>query len=1062
MKKSILLLSSILIATGLIFAQTINGSLNHQGLNRTYLVHLPPSYAPGASLPLVFVLHGATQTGQRIMQVSGFNNVADANDFIAVYPDGINLTWNVGFAIPGASTADDLGFLEALADEMATLYNADLNRLYSCGFSNGGYMSYRLACESSKCFAAVGSVTGVMTDAAFAACSPSRSVPVMHIHGTGDAIVAYNGAVGMKSVDEVLAYWLFNNNNCTGNPVFTPVPNTSLFDFTTVDRFSWNPCDNGAEVELLRVNGGGHQWPGTTTLLGGLGAINQDINASQELWNFFSRFTCNQTAANPIPPAPTVTSSPAVICQLGGSTTLTATAPGGNYEWFAGPIGGAAIASGATFTTPALLASATYWVQTTIAGATSARTPVTVTVDISPQVAPLVTALPLVICAGSNSVLTSTLPVLGTINWYDAAIAGNLLGTGGIFTTPALTTTTTYWAEPVRGNCVGPRTAITVTVNPTPSAPTVSTSASTVCQGSTSTLTATGGSGIFTWYDSPTGGIWLWTGANYTTLPLFNTTTLYVQETNANLCSSPRTAITITVNPAPAAPTATATPSTVCSGNSAILNATAPGGTYEWYNVPVGGTPVGSGASYTTPALSLTTVYWVQTIDANGCSSLRTAVTVNVTPTPPAPNVRARPSAICAGNSTLLISRSLIMTNWYDAPTGGNLLANGPVFTTPLLNATTTYYAETSIGGCTSPRTPVTVTVNPLPAAPTLNASPPDVCYGGTTSISVTAPGGVYQWFTIPTGGFPVWVGSNFITPPLFNQTTYYVQTTDVNGCTSPRAAITITVKSFVNQPTVATPAPVCAGTSATITATATAGTIMWYNVPAGGTAVGSGLSFTTPALTGNTRYWVSAESLNCSSIRVPVTVTVIPTPIAPFSRAWPSTVCSGGTAFAIAVSPGATISWYDASSGGNLLATGPFFATPPLTATTTFYAEPSIQGCSGPRSAVTITLGNCKNDNNGGHVLHDGMNNDRTLLSVYPNPSSGIVQLDYSGEDKSYININIYDTNGKLVFKDEFSQKKGLLKYNRTIDLTNMSKGMYLLQILTDEQTEMRKLMIN
>lgn len=1048
----------ILFASLCSLSAQISGSLSHGGLNRTYIVYLPSSYTQGSSLPLVLVLHALTMNGQRIMRVSGMNAVAEANNFIAVYPDGIGGSWNTGLPIPGASTADDVGFLEALIDKMVSLYNIDLNRVYSCGLSNGGFMSYKLACESSKCFAAVASVAGTITDAAFSTCAPTRPVPVMHIHGTADAIVPYGGTIGIMPVNDVLAYWLFSNNNCSGNPAVTALPNTSVFDFSTVDRFVWSPCDNGAEVQLLRVNGGGHQWPGTTVILGGLGNINRDINASQEIWNFFSRFTCNQSAANPIPPAPTATASPSIVC-FGTSSTLTATSPGGNYEWFNTAIGGTPIATGATFTTPPLFVTTTYWVQTTIGTDVSARTAVVVTVDPNPQpLPPVVTALPATLCGSGTSVLASTVPVLGTISWYDAAAGGNLLGTGPLFTTPNLTATTTFWAEPVRGNCTGPRTPVTVTVSPLPAAPAASASPAVVCQGGVSTLTATGGSGTFSWFDAPAGGLLLWIGPSYTTLPLLNTTTYYVQETDASGCTSARTAVTVTVNPLPAAPTVTPSPAAICSGATATLTATAPGGTYDWFNVPFGGTPIATGASFTTPVLSGPAFYWVQTTDANGCVSPRTRVTVRVTPTPPAPSVIARPAAICAGSTSVLVSRNAFgVANWYDAPSGGNLLGSGRIL---VVNpaATATYYADVTIGGCTGPRASVTVTVNAAPAAPTVSA-PSTICYGTSATMNATAPGGLYSWYLVPSGGVPVWIGAAFTTPPLFATTTYYVQTNS-SGCVSPRTAVTVTVDSMVFPPKLtANPPTVCAGGSSTLSASVPAGTVDWYDVPFGGVPIASGLNYTTPPLTGRTTFWATVTVNGCVSDRASVDVKVVQVP-APLVTPVPFIVCSGFSSTLVVNFPlTGTINWYDAPSGGTFLGSGFTFTTLPVTATTTWYAEASMSGCTGTRTAATVILGPCKTGNDVAGAIGD--ESAENALVVYPNPTEGFITVDFSDNSASAVRLRIFDASGRIIYAEEKLYAAQKTEYHSTIDLSTYPKGVYLLQVIRNDSTLNRKVVV-
>lgn len=291
LKKILLALFLFLQASA--FAQ-INAGFQFDGQNRSYIVYTPASYNPGTPVPLVFVLHGFTQSGQSIMNVSAFNSVADTANFIIVYPNGISNAWNINANLPGASTANDVGFIEALIDTVSANYSIDQNRIYSCGFSAGGFMSHMLACKSSRCFAAIASVAGTMTDSVYNSCVPSYNLPVLQIHGTSDAIVSFNGGSGNKSAGEVVDFWK-NYNGCYVTPIITPLPNTNLLDNSTVDLLDYSPCLNNNLIQMLRVNGGGHQWPGTSSLLGGLGTINRDIKASAEIWNFFRGNACNST-----------------------------------------------------------------------------------------------------------------------------------------------------------------------------------------------------------------------------------------------------------------------------------------------------------------------------------------------------------------------------------------------------------------------------------------------------------------------------------------------------------------------------------------------------------------------------------------------------------------------------------------------------------------------------------------------------------------------------------------------------------------------------------------------
>jgi len=291
LKKILLALFLFLQASA--FAQ-INAGFQFDGQNRSYIVYKPASYNPGTPVPLVFVLHGFTQSGQSIMNVSAFNSVADTANFIIVYPNGFSNAWNTYANIPGASTANDIGFIEALIDTVSANYSIDQNRIYSCGFSAGGFMSHLLACKSSRCFAAIASVAGTMTDSVYNSCVPSYNLSVLQIHGTSDAIVSFNGGSGNKSATEVVDFWK-NYNGCIVNPIITPLPNTNLLDNSTVDLLDYSPCLNNNLVQMLKVNGGGHQWPGTSSLLGGIGTINRDIKASAEIWNFFRGHSCNSS-----------------------------------------------------------------------------------------------------------------------------------------------------------------------------------------------------------------------------------------------------------------------------------------------------------------------------------------------------------------------------------------------------------------------------------------------------------------------------------------------------------------------------------------------------------------------------------------------------------------------------------------------------------------------------------------------------------------------------------------------------------------------------------------------
>ena len=227
-----------------------------------------------------------------------FREIADTEGFILVHPEGTLLNgdqhWNVDNFTTGTtigSTADDVSFTGALIDELTSQYAINLDRIYSTGMSNGGYMSLLLACQLSEKIAAVASVTGSMTPETYDACNAQHPIPILQIHGTSDSDVPYNGVWWSRSIEDVISYWV-SYNNCDTNPTIMSFPDIDPLDGSTVDHFVYSDGDNGVTTEHMKVIGGNHTWPGSAFDLPGLNT-NQDINASMEVWQFFSRFDIN-------------------------------------------------------------------------------------------------------------------------------------------------------------------------------------------------------------------------------------------------------------------------------------------------------------------------------------------------------------------------------------------------------------------------------------------------------------------------------------------------------------------------------------------------------------------------------------------------------------------------------------------------------------------------------------------------------------------------------------------------------------------------------------------------
>lgn len=442
-----------------------------------------------------------------------------------------------------------------------------------------------------------------------------------------------------------------------------------------------------------------------------------------------------------VPPM-TVAINPATpaICN-GASVTLSSTVSGGNppytYSWNTGQT-----TTGITTSTPAAY---TLTVSDNTVGCPAVQQVANVAAAPTPA-AP--TASGVTICSGTSATLNASGSGGDTFQWYDAITGGSLLATGASFTTPILTANRTYYVQTTVNGCTSTRTAVTVTVNSIPAAPTAS--GVSICAGTTASLTATGSSGSYQWYNAPSAGTLLSSSANFVTPTLSTNTTYYVQAMNGS-CAGPKTAVTVTVNSIPANPTIVG--ASICSGNSATLTATAPGGTYVWWATPTGGTtPIGTGIAYNTGTLTSTITYYVETT-VNGCVSAgRTAVTVTVNPTPAAPVVNG--ASICGEESaSLSVSSTGETYRWYNAASGGDLLTTGSFYTTPQLNATTSYYiSATSAAGCTGSRTTATVNVTPK-QNPAFVYSAGTYCTSGGINPSPFIPGGNTGTFTAsPTG----------------------------------------------------------------------------------------------------------------------------------------------------------------------------------------------------------------------------------------------------------------------------------------------------------------------
>lgn len=272
------------------------------GARRTYLVHIPPDYNPDIPLPLVVVIHGAFDTARGMEKFSGFSDLADRENFIAMYPNGMGIFgffqhWNAGHCCGKAASdnVDDVGFIAAAVEDVRTRLKIDPGRIYMVGFSNGGMLVYRFAAERGDLLAAIAplaaSIGGQPSDEEpeWRIPDPVRPLSVISIHGLADDDITYEGGVSLHrggtrtfwSVEKSIEFWV-RHNGCN------PKAAVSYLNNASVQIKSWGVCRNDTEVILYLLKGWGHVWPGRyfTADLPADDPL-RNFDAAEIIWEFF-------------------------------------------------------------------------------------------------------------------------------------------------------------------------------------------------------------------------------------------------------------------------------------------------------------------------------------------------------------------------------------------------------------------------------------------------------------------------------------------------------------------------------------------------------------------------------------------------------------------------------------------------------------------------------------------------------------------------------------------------------------------------------------------------------
>lgn len=291
MRRIVFLLVLWCSSLGVANAVMLQREVQAGGLARSYALFVPAGIVPDPSLPLVLAFHGGGGNGEGMQRLTHFNDIAQRERFLVAYPDGVRKHWNDGRHLEAAGV-DDIAFVRAILDDVASFQPLDEHRVYATGMSNGGIFTHYLATQLGERLAAIAPVAGGITEELAADFHPPRALPALIVHGTEDRIVPYRGGAVLRTRGRVVAneksvaLWR-DVANLRGKGDVDALPDIDPADGCHVVRTRW--YDGSREVQWLRVEGGGHTWPGGIGYLPQalIGRTCTDVDASELIWVFF-------------------------------------------------------------------------------------------------------------------------------------------------------------------------------------------------------------------------------------------------------------------------------------------------------------------------------------------------------------------------------------------------------------------------------------------------------------------------------------------------------------------------------------------------------------------------------------------------------------------------------------------------------------------------------------------------------------------------------------------------------------------------------------------------------
>ena len=682
-----------------------------------------------------------------------------------------------------------------------------------------------------------------------------------------------------------------------------------------------------------------------------------------EVGTTYSNCLSVTVTVNPLPVAPSSVSATQPSICLGNSTNLTYSGGSGTtFAWYSSSCGGTLVGTGNNLSISPSVTTTYYGRWETSCGNSTCQ-PITIVVNPLPTSPSSVTATATTICAGETTYLSYSGGSGTTFNWYAGSCGGSSIGSGNnIAVSPA--STTTYYGR-WENTCGNSGCAIvTVYVNAMPVAPSsVNATLTTICEGASSVLSYSGGSGSnFVWYTGSCGGTMVGSGNNITVYP--TTTTTYYGRWESGCGSSGCQSVTITVNPLPVAPASvTATLTTVCSGQSVTLSYTGGSGTtFNWYTGGCGVSLAGSGNNLTVTPSGTTTYYGLW---QNGCGqSACASVTITVIDYPTAPSsINATATTICSGEYVTLshTGGSGSEFNWYSGSCGGTFVGSGETWLVAP-TVTTTYYGRYTSSCGNSACASITITVHYFPVPPSsVQASQSTICIGESTILSYTGGSGdVFNWYTGTCNGTLVGTGNNLVVSPT-TTTTYYGQW--ANDCgTGMCLSVTVYVDQYPVAPSSvnASQTTICNSESITLSYAGGSGTeFHWYSGSCNGTFVGIGNNFPVYPSTTTTYYgqWVTPCGVSaCQSVTV--TVNDFPSPPTDVNASQTSICVGQSVTLTYTGGSGDTFNWYSGSCNGALVGHGQNLVVSPTT-TTTYYGQWQSSCGAGICESVTVTVNN-------------------------------------------------------------------------------------------------------